>query len=376
MNDTIPKLHLLYIEDEDEFRRDLVTSLQIKFDLAAIDVSEFTQTQNGGEIGEQFLTWLNNAISNDKSIDGVILDSDLSGFSNGISKEMLLSTFRSIGVPVCRYSKRQKQTPSERLKHFATLASEGAASILVPSNLLNGPTDDPDTRIKQLTQWLYSAFSGFATLRDSYLKWTSSGTHEHNAAELLSRLLGRPEMELDFVGYSGASLFFFGDGMATDDATPTKERIAQHVATKLGYWLFNYIIAFPGPILSVPAACAFVGITDTSLLPEEFLRVFGDALYQGPFSGCAPLFFREGLEQILMSAGKTGLEILVDHGVSNAKPIYESDPFQAGAYCIATDTSIKREDCAGPFDWIPAGAGELCRIEKKTYARFMPWLNV
>lgn len=376
MNDTRPKLRLLYIEDEDEFRRDLVTSLQSRFDLSAIDVSEFSQTQNGGEIGEQFLTWLNKAFVSGEPVDGVILDSDLSGFSNGISKEMLLSTFRSIGVPVCRYSKRQKQTPSERLKHFATLASEGAASVLVPSNLLNGPTDNPEERTEQLTQWLHSAFEGFAKLRDSYLNWAPGGTQEHSAAELLSRLLGRPAMELDFVGYSGASLFFFGDGMAVDEDSPSKERVARHVSTKLGYWLFNYIIAFPGPILNAPAASAFIGVNSTSVPPNEFVRVFEKALYDGPFSGCAPLFFREGLEQILMDAGKTGQDMLTTAGVVDATPIYESDPSQAGAYCVATDTSIKREECAGPFDWIPAGASELCRIEKRTYARFMPWLNV
>lgn len=376
MTPTPLKLRLLYIEDEDDFRQDLVSSLQTKFEVSPIDVSEFLFIQNGGEIGEQFQAWLTKQVGNDPAIDGVILDSDLSGFSNGISKEMLLSTFRELGIPVCRYSKRQKQSPSERLKHYATLASEGAASILVPSNLLNGPTDSTHARTATLTDWLHGAFNGFLTIRQAYSEVIQSGTVRHNAPELLATLLRKPNLELDFVGYTGAGLFFFGDVISVPSETPTQEQIARSIATKLGYWLFNYIIAFPGPILNVPAAAAFAGVNSEGVDHAEFERAFHKAKYAGPFAECHSMFVREELEALLMESGITGIDTLIAAGVSTARPIYEVDPFQAGVYCIATDASIKREDGIGPLDWIPGGASELCRVERKTYSRFMPWLNV
>ncbi|MQA38516.1 hypothetical protein [Rugamonas aquatica] len=377
MNNNQKKLRLIYVEDEDEFRLNLITTLEKKFDLASIDVGEFSQEQNGGEIGEQFLSWLKKTLGDNQTIDGVILDSDLSGFSNGISKEMLLSAFRIIGLPVCRYSKRQKQTSSERLKHFATLASEGASSILVPSFLLNGPTENTQARSEQLTDWLFATFSGFSYLREAYSGLIETDIAQHNAAELLAKLLKRPKLELDFVGYTGASLFFFGDAMAAPEGSSSLvEERARHVSTRLGYWLMNYIIAFPGPILNLPSAAALVGVRSDTIAVDSFKKAFPNTDYSGPFSGCLPLFFREDIEDVMSNMGMFGMDVLKSAKISDMLPLYDGEPSKSGAYCVATDASIKREDSVGPFDWIPPGASELCRIEKKTYARFGPWLNV
>jgi len=376
MTDLSQNLRLIYVEDEDEFRAGLVSSLESSFTLSPVDVGAFKVTKNGGEIGDQFINWLEKQTGGSKTIDGVILDSDLSGFQNGISKDMLLVAFRKLGIPVCRYSKQHRQTPGERLKQLATLASEGALSVLVPSELTNGLTEDMDERQERLVGWLVSTFKGFAEIRALLEVQLRKEDQPRNAAELMAVILGRPEMELDLVGYVGPSLFFFGDTMGVEEGTDTQSLIARNLATKLGYWFYNFVLAFPGPILNAAATSAFVGVNSKSLADDSLIKAFKAARYVGPFAGSGPYFYRDLIEQSMMEQGKTGQSIIIDSGDGTVCALYEDDPSQAGAYCVATDSSIRREDGTGPFDWIPPGANELCRIEKKTYNRLMPWLNV
>nr|WP_315489934.1 hypothetical protein [uncultured Rhodoferax sp.] len=371
---------ILYVEDEIDFREQLIARLNSGLNISSIDVGKFTTEPNKGETALQFQRWLQTNIAATAKLDGVILDSDLSGYGNGISKETLLAVFRAMGIPVCRYSKRTRGTTSELLKHFATLASEGAASILVPSEFMNGGKSEYTEEHDDLVVWLEAVFNGFSRIHTRYdeLSPQTADTRLSPPA-LLAKILDNPSLELDFLGYGGANLFFFGDRLtelSDTEETAEHEQPAQgNGATKLGYWLHNYIISFPGPILNVAAAAAFMGVKSGTLNIESFAKAMAPERYDGPFGGCQPLFLRERLEETLIDEGVSGVQLLKARGVT-AEPIYEAEPTRSGVYCIATNTSIETEDGVGPIDFIPGGASDLCRVSRKTYQRWIPWLNL
>lgn len=375
-------LTILYVEDEDDFRNQLVSRLKSRLSISTINVGLFSTEPNKGETTEQFQKWLQGQILGSNMIDGVILDSDLSGYGNGMSKETLLAVFRNMGIPVCRYSKRTKGTTSELLKHYAKLASEGAASILVPSELMNGAKAEYSSESDDLVKWLEAAFNGFSDIHNSYRQLVKTSGIQLSPPALLAQILGSAEMELDLLGYTGANLFFFGDrwiDMDEIDAEGETEsqtlELSHNSATKLGYWLYNYIISFPGPILNTAAAAAFLGVKSATFDPQEFSKAMAPEQYMGPFSACQPLFLRQRLEALLIESGMSGSELLASRNVT-AEPIYKESPNTSGVYCIATNSSIKAEDGVGPIDFIPGGASDLCRISRKTYQRWMPWLNL
>lgn len=373
-------LNVLYVEDESDFREQLKARLSSRLKISSIDVGTFITERNKGETALQFQRWLQASIGETVKLDGVILDSDLSGYGTGMSKETLLAVFRAMGIPVCRYSKRTRGTTSELLKHFATLASEGAASILVPSEFMNGSKSEYTTERDELVVWLEAVFDGFSRIHKKYDELSPhTASARLSPPALLAKVLDNPGLELDFLGYGGANLFFFGDRLTelddTEDTTEHEQPIQGNGATKLGYWLYNYIISFPGPILNVAAAAAFMGIKSGSLSIDAFAKAMVSERYDGPFGGCQPLFLRERLEAALIEEGVSGVELLKSRGVT-AEPIYESEPTRPGVYCIATNASIEAEDGVGPIDFIPGGASDLCRVSRKTYQRWIPWLNL
>lgn len=376
-------LNILYVEDESEFRDELKIRLNSRLNVSSIDVGEFITEPNKGETTLQFQRWLKARIGDTAKLDGVILDSDLSGYGNGMSKETLLAAFRAMGIPVCRYSKRTRGTTSELLKHFATLASEGAASILVPSEFMNGSRSDYTAEHDDLVTWLEAVFDGFSRIHQKYVVLSANiSSGRLSPPSLLAQILDNPGLELDFLGYAGANLFFFGDHLTVvEDAgegegVELEQRQAQgNGATKLGYWLYNYIISFPGPILNVAATAALLGVKSSSIDVDAFVATMAPERYDGPFSGCQPLFLREKLEAVLIEQGVSGVELLRSRGVF-AEPIYESDPTRSGVYCIATNTSIEADEGVGPIDFIPGGASDLCRVSRNTYQRWIPWLNL
>jgi hypothetical protein len=379
---TADVLTVLYVEDEDDYKNQLVSRLSSRLNISTINVGLFNTEPNKGETTEQFQKWLQAQIVGSHKIDGVILDSDLSGYGNGMSKETLLAVFRNMGIPVCRYSKRTKGTTSELLKHYAKLASEGAASILVPSELMNGAKAEYSSESDELIAWLEAAFKGFYDIHKSYRQLVKTPGFQLSPPALLAQILGFPEMELDLLGYTGANLFFFGDRWsdmedvdADGEAKSQTSELSHNSATKLGYWLYNYIISFPGPILNLAAAAALLGVNSETLDPQQFANAMVPEQYVGPFGACQPLFLRQKLEALLIESGTSGVEVLDSRKVI-AEPIYKDDPNTSGVYCIATNASIKAEDGVGPIDFIPGGASDLCRISRKTYQRWMPWLNL
>lgn len=373
-------LNILYVEDESDFRDKLTARLNSRLNISSIDVGKFKTEPKKVETAIQFQSWLRASLGDTLKLDGVILDSDLSGYGNGMSKETLLAAFRSMGLPVCRYSKRTRGTTSELLKHFATLATEGAASVLVPSEFMNGTKEDYTAERDDLVVWLEAVFSGFSRIREKYDELSSHTTDSHlSPPALLAKVLDNPGLELDLLGYGGANLFFFGDRLTEldegDETTAYEQPAHGNGATKLGYWLQNYIISFPGPILNVAAAAALMGVRSDSLDINAFTKAMAPERYDGPFGGCQPLFLRERLEATLIEEGVSGVDLLKSRGVI-AKPIYESDPIRSGVYCIATNASIEVEDGVGPIDFIPGGASDLCRVSRRTYQRWIPWLNL
>lgn len=367
---------ILFVEDETDFRESIGRRLAGKFVISAADVSSFAVKPNKGEVTEQLKEWFVAQFPRWPSIEGALLDTDLSGYQNGIAKESLLAVFRTLGLPVCRYSKRQAVSGGELLKQFAGLSVEGPLSLLVPGEAVAAATD-VEHGDDAFVDWVVAAFHGFNLIHEKYqgLATTGEGA-QFSPAAILSKVLEDDALELDLLGYMGANLFFFGDKLVEEGKPANSEasNLLRSNATKLGYWLKNYIMAFPGPILNFSATAAVLGVKSNTVDPLKFANAFADCSYHGPFSGCGHYFKRSNVEELLLG-GKTGTEILEQRGLAS-EALYPEDPSRSGVYCIITDASLKSEDAVGPLDWIPGGASELCRVERKTYQKLSPWMNI
>ena len=360
-------MRLLYVEDQLDYANAISAELSKKMSVIVYDGKGLdTNPHERGDmpIEKQIADGIRTLEHADGQFDAVLLDTDLSNFKNGISQSAFRSACSMIGLPVLRYSKKGLTQPSDRLKYLATIAREGSQAILVPDSILH----------EGLADWVLNVALSFKNIREQIEKQAKDGRVVSPAA-LLAEMINIPNIDIDLIGYSGANFFFFGDLIESpiDNKLETKTR---NYSTQFGYWLANYVLMFPGPILNRGAAAAHLGVTKNDLIKSaEALAVLQEAAYTGPFASQGDYFVRQLLDQLLASSDKSNyVELLQSKGIQLEDATVEnaSETFY---YCIVNDVPILDSDARGPFDWIPRGA-DICRVRKDTYDKFGPWLNV
>ena len=357
-------MNILIIEDEKDYVervRQGVASVAGHEIHDSSDVGLDEKFDHQSSLEEQLLVRLGKVVA-DKGIDIVLLDSDLSRIPTGISQTACREAFQTLGVPVCRYSKKHSATASSQLMLLAKRAREGSSAVWVPTETANNPE-------AALIPWLTAVHEGFSMLTDALEAKPGLMSESLGPAGILATVLGSPSTTPDFLGYTSQNFFFFGGGLDDSGADSTRQ-----LATRLGYWLFNYVITFPGPILSRPAAAAFLNLTFESFDAEGVQHLLKPARYQGPFGNVEAMFWRDSIGKLL---DETSGDIALNGALKNVtlKRVDEANPGSSAFLCVLTQQPIAAENAAPAPDWIPPGA-QLSRIQIDIYDKLGPLLNI
>ena len=209
---------------------------------------------------------------------------------------------------------------------------EGATAVKVPDELVvtNGPED-------LLFPWLEQIHAGFATLQRALSDHPEYLEKGDGPAGILARVLNRADLHADLLGYTAPNAYFFGTTM---HSTVSSNEGRAAFATRLGYWLLNYILA----------------------------------RYAGPFDGLdGGFYWRQGLIDLVLDAGGDIANTLDD----GAEPLerVDSNPFGQAYYCLVNNVPIAAKDAAISPDWIPPGA-TMSRINQDELDELGPMLNI
>ena len=364
-------MRLLIIEDEPAF----IEKVQAALQQSAQPIELFTPRQvdldkdfeEGVSHEEQLLARVR-GLQQQHQFDIVLLDSDLSRMGNGIAQSMCRQAFQEVGLPVCRYKKKHSNTHAKQLQDLRRTAREGASAVWVPSHLLQ-----IDSLTAKLFPWLTAVEQGFQRLRrfleaDPTLLKKSLGP-----AGILALALERPSAKADFLGYTGQNFFFFGAPSGEDEDDPTVQDVAVQ-ATQLGYWLLNYILMFPGPILSHNAAAAYLNLQTASFDTAEVQDLVKSARYSGPFHDLDAYYWRDDLAGVLDECDGDIVKARTLQGVALAR-VDAANPGSSAYLCVLTQEPIAEADAALNPDWIPAGA-QVTRIQSRLYDQLGPMLSI
>lgn len=364
-------MRLLIVEDEIDFVgkvRDAVKDSGKPVELLTSKEVGLEDNFVQGESHEEQLLARVRQAQQKHAIDLVLLDSDLSRMTNGIAQSMCRQAFQEVGLPVCRYKKRHSTTKARELQDLRRTAREGASAVWVPNELVQ-----LDSLATKLMPWLVAVGSGFEELRNTLNADMALLEKSQGPAGILALALKRPAAKADFLGYTAQNFFFFGAPAGEDEDDPTKQPI-ELLATQLGYWLFNYILRFPGPILSAGAAAAYLNVDTRSLESNQMQALIAQARYGGPFHEVEDYYWRDGLGEILDKLGgdiANAPELL---GLTLNR-IDAGDPGSSAFFCVLTQRPIAHADAAPNPDWIPAGA-QLARIQRNLYDQLGPMLSI
>ncbi|KQY85965.1 hypothetical protein [Pelomonas sp. Root1444] len=365
-------MNLLVIEDEPGF----VKRLQLAFApdgssnklLTPESVGLLKDEMTEGESFEaQFLSRLRN-IHERENIDLVLLDTDLSRFKGiPISQTLCRQALQEIGIPVCRYKKSYSSTTSNRLRDLKRIAREGASAVWTPPELVK------QEELGDLVPWLLAVEQGFRQIRERLQSDPSILEKPLGPAGVLARVLRAPKLRADLLGYTTQNLFFFAAPINEDDDDSLPP--VQVLATRLGYWLFNYVLTFPGPILPTAAAAALFNLDTPSFLNEKVQEIVAPARYSGPFDAVDTYYWREEMNDLLDTSDGDPLGS-EQFSALKLKRVDEENPALHAYYCVLSGKPIALAETANPSpDWIPPGA-DITRISEDLLESLDPMLSM
>ncbi|MFJ5235179.1 hypothetical protein ACIP86_00230 [Pseudomonas neuropathica] len=320
--------------------------------LSPADVGLAGWVPKENESVEEQLAKLLKAQIEQHQIDLVLLDTDLSRGRSLQPHSSYKAALRELGMPVCRYQKGGTEPPLARLQQLQRTVRDGASAIWIPKAFVSGD------RIDGLVPRLIAISKGFKDIL-AVLKAKPDlldDKHRHSPADVLASVLGDADLSYEFLGYAAQNLVYF--------AKPEKEVRDQEIskeqryATQLGYWLYNYIITFPGPILTAPAAAAYLNVLpDEMRKREDFSSLISRAHYRGPFDQVEPYFWRTRLIALLDECNGD----LATHELITGAPLRRVDSDNVGDpsfVCMITGAAITQDQSATSPDWVPSGATE------------------
>lgn len=363
-------MKILYVEDQNEYEQELINRLGRGIKVSPYsgrgqdgkDLDNKPHTNGNRPIEYQIEKQITGIEKENGKFDVVLLDTDLSAFQNGISQSSMRTACSHLGIPVLRYSKKPAQTQYERMRYLAEIAREGSQSILVPHDVLMG---------NGLSAWIKNISKGFTVISNAIGKYTA--TSFPTPAKLIAQLVKIPEIEIDLTGYLGANFFFFGD-LIEKAGKKEEETLKRNYSTQLGYWFYNYVLLFPGPILNIGATAAYLELAKKDLDNKHIKRILEVARYKGPFSDLGTYYIKRKLDDILVRLQVDSFSAhLKSQKIRLGKRPYAAEE-KPSYYCVVNDEPIAASDAKGPLEWMPRGA-QICRIKKSTFNKLGPWIN-
>lgn len=355
-------MKILMIEDESDFVQAVAAAAKESKNVEllvgeTLGLSE-QFASNHGAVEEQLFERFG-TICKDHGIDLVLLDTDLSRFRNGLSQSACRLALQQLGIPVCRYSKRHSTTEIRELERLTKLATEGSSSVWVPSECL-----DRTALSEKLLPWLISVEAGFSRLHEGLIKKPELISERLGPSGVLSELLNMSSLRADLIGYTGQNLFFFSPNSPSNPKT---------VALRLGYWLKNYILEFPGPILNITATAAYLNINEGHLRSDPVRDLLAGCRYNGPFSTVDEFYIRSSLDDLLDQFGGD-LQSAPELNEIKLDRVDPNQPESPAYYCVLRRLAIPSEKAASSPDWIPPGA-QTARISRDIYDQLGPMLE-
>lgn len=356
-------MNILLIEDESGLIDRLKAAAGVDMTIITpIDVGLEKAFNENGPVEDQLVERLG-AIAAEKAIDLVMLDTDLSKLNNGTSQASCRAACLELGLPVVRYTKRHSPTHISHLRFLQRLATDGASAIWIPPALLQD-----NLATSGLLPWLQGIHDGFAQLKTFLAQHHEVLDRSLGPAGVLAQALGRPSLRADLLGYTAQNFYFFSP------STGEKEQSKDQLHTRLGYWLYNYVLAFPGPILNEKAAAAYLNVGVVSFMQPAFQKLVEPASYTGPFAKVAKFYWTNDLltliekcdGDIATSPILAGLEI---------ERIDQENLEGSAYYCVLTGEPIALSDASSNPDWIPSGA-QMTRIKQDLYDQLGPMLSI
>jgi hypothetical protein len=303
----------------------------------------------GESIEEQLAKHLKDRITRNE-IDLVLLDTDLSRGGKLQTHSSYKAALLELGMPVCRYQKGGTESRLAQLPQLQRTIRDGASAIWVPKALVSG------SRTEELVPRLIAIHLGFKAIFDALAAQPYLLDKSHSPTDVLAEVLGNKDISYELLGYASQNLIYFA--RPEEDIEAHQISKTRRYATQLGYWLFNYIITFPGPILREEAAAAYLNIHPDELsVQPELLRIMAPALYRGPFESLERYYWRSRLAELLEETGGD----IKNHSFFVDKELRRVDPDNIGlpAYiCMISGETITLSQAAVNPDWVPSGASE------------------
>ncbi|SDZ20656.1 hypothetical protein SAMN04487939_12276 [Lysobacter sp. yr284] len=315
---------------------------------------------DSGPIEEQLIKKLQTLVARER-VDLVLLDTDLSRQRGSFSTQTeYRQAFQELGVPVCRYNKGHKPTGLMELEFLKRVTKEGDNAIFIPRDYVG-----PNLEATLMPQ-LEGIWHGFKKLRELIETQPEVLEIDSGPAGILAHLLGRTGLQADLLGYTSQSSNFFTGGSAAGVSKSVQ------FGAQLGYWLYNFVLAFPGPILNPIAAAAFVNLTTASFDLPAVQALVARCRYSGPFDLLGPYYWKDDLAALIDELGGdiTRASTLEGYALERVDP----EAHAVAYYCVLTRKPIRQDEAAVNPDWVPPGAS-LSRILESDLDELGPMLR-
>ncbi len=360
-------MRILHIEDEPDFIARVQAAGDVREGVEVLTAEgsgllEVKDSFDGSRsIEEQLIRKLQTLVTRER-VDLVLLDTDLSRGRGLLSTQTeYRQAFQELGVPVCRYNKGHQSSGLMELEFLQRVTKEGDNAIFISRDCV-GPNLETI-----LMPRLEGIWHGFKKLREMIEAQPAVLEGDLGPAGILAHLLGRVSLQADLLGYTSQSGNFFAGGIADGVTKP------EHYGAQLGYWLHNFVLAFPGPILNPVAAAAFVNLSPTSFDLPAVQALVERCRYTGPFDVLGPYYWKDDLAALI---DELGGDIARAPSLEGQGTLVRVDP-EARAmayYCVLTHKPIRQDEAAVNPDWVPSGAS-VSRILESRFDELGPMLR-
>lgn len=360
-------MRILHIEDEPDFiaRVQAAGGVRQGVEVLTAEGSGLLKVKSSfdssGPLEEQLIRRLHTLVTRER-VDLVLLDTDLSRQRGSFSTQTeYRQAFQELGVPVCRYNKGHRPTGLMELEFLQRVMKEGDNAIFISRDCV-GPNLEA-----ALMPLLEGIWHGFKKLREMIKAQPAVLEGDSGPAGILASLLGRASLQADLLGYTSQSSNFFSGG-STDGVTKP-----EHYGAQLGYWLYNFVLAFPGPILNPIAAAAFVNLSPASFDLPAVQALVERCRYAGPFDVLGPYYWKDDLATLIDELGGDIARAPSLEGQAILERV-DPDARAVAYYCVLTHKPIRQDEAAVNPDWVPPGAS-LSRILESRFDELGPMLR-
>lgn len=305
----------------------------------------------------------------------VVADYDLTRAVKGLFGHSVVAWCRNRFIPVGDFSRG----------HVGALATEADLFDL------RVPRDETDA-----VEFIARVYKGFRRVRMGIEADPSLVLEGRSPAQVLARLLGRPELEGELGPYlSRPGLFnawlldtlMAEGGAKVAGVLAEKTRLLTYI---LGHVLVNAVMRYPGPVLGEGPLCAYLATSSKDA--DRIAGVFEEAAYSGPFDSGERFFWRDRVDAVVdrladewevseSAAGGFGdyHRAVVSKALGRPAANHGCERCggtKGGFWCPFTKRAVcELEECSSASSsWVPTGA-YACRVERDFFDEWSPVLG-